>query len=91
MDAINEIENYTNGISESEFTSQSMMRFACIKQIEIIGQAANYITPETKQMFSAVLWKQITGMRHVLVHEYFGIDINLIWQVILNDVPVLKN
>lgn len=68
-----------------------MMRFACIKQIEIIGEAANLITPETKLIFSDLEWKQIIGMRHILVHEYFGVDFNLIWQVIIDDLPSLKS
>jgi len=67
-----------------------MMRFACVKQIEIIGEAANYITPETKALFTDLEWKQIIGMRHILVHEYFGVDFDLIWQVIINDLPILK-
>jgi uncharacterized protein with HEPN domain len=67
-----------------------MMRFACVKQIEIIGEAANYITPETKAKFSDLEWSSIIGMRHVLVHEYFGMDFELIWQVIIGDIPVLK-
>jgi len=53
------------------------MRFASIKQIEIVGEAANYITPETKELFSDIEWKQIIGMRHILIHEYFGVDANL--------------
>jgi uncharacterized protein with HEPN domain len=68
-----------------------MMRFASIKQIEIIGEAANYITPATRDLFSDVEWKQIIGMRHILIHEYFGVDANLLWQVIINDIPVLKD
>jgi len=67
-----------------------MMRFACIKQIEIIGEAANSITSETKAIFTDLEWKQIIGMRHILVHEYFGVDFDLIWQVVIDDLPVLK-
>ena len=88
--AIDEIGDYTLNIALQSFLANSMMRFACIKQIEIIGEAANYITPETKALFTDMEWKQITGMRHILVHEYFGVDFELIWQVILNDLPALK-
>ena len=90
LDAISEIENYTANVDLKEFLGNSMMRFASIKQIEIIGEAANYITPETKQLFSEIEWKQIIGMRHILIHEYFGVDPNLVWQVIANDIPALK-
>lgn len=67
-----------------------MMRFASVKQIEIIGEAANLITPETRAQYPDVPWKQIIGLRHILVHEYFGIDIQLIWQIITDDLADLK-
>jgi len=90
LEAIGEIETYTQNTNLKSFLSNSMMRFACIKQIEIIGEAANLITPETKALFSDIEWLQIIGMRHILVHEYFGVDFDLIWQVIIDDLPVLK-
>lgn len=90
LDAITEIENYTVNVELKDFLTNSMMRFASIKQIEIIGEAANLITPETKALFLGVEWKQIVGMRHILIHEYFGVDPNLVWQVIRNDIPALK-
>jgi uncharacterized protein with HEPN domain len=90
LQAISEIENYISGVSEAEFLDNSMMRFASIKQIEIIGEAANYISAETKSLFTDLQWSQIVGMRHILVHEYFGIDVRLIWQIILKDIPDLK-
>ena len=90
LDAITEIEAYTANIELKDFLANSMMRFASIKQIEIIGEAANYITPETKALFTEIQWKQIVGMRHILIHEYFGIDESLVWQVINQDIPRLK-
>lgn len=67
-----------------------MMRFASVKQIEIIGEAANNISEEVKNKFTEIQWRQITGLRHVLVHEYFGVDNRLIWQIIVDDIPALK-
>lgn len=90
LDAISEIENYTSETTFDFFLDNSMMRFASIKQIEIIGEAANYITEETKSKFTEIEWRQIIGLRHILVHEYFGIDSNLVWQIIANDIPKLK-
>jgi uncharacterized protein with HEPN domain len=91
VEAIAEIESYTNQTDLKLFLNNSMMRFACVKQIEIIGEAANYITTETKALFTDTEWSQIIGMRHILVHEYFGVDFELIWQVIINDLPDLKS
>jgi uncharacterized protein with HEPN domain len=91
LDALGEIENYLAGINFEGFLQNSMMRFACIKQLEIIGEASNHISAETKEKFSSVEWAQITGMRNVFVHEYFGIDINLVWEIALNDLPDLKS
>ncbi len=90
LDAIKEIENYLTNQEFDEFMSNSMMRFACIKQMEIIGEASNHITEETKITFSDLEWRQIIGMRNVFVHEYFGVDERLVWEIIKNDIPVLK-
>lgn len=91
LEAIDEIQHYTNNTDLKSFLSNSMMRFACVKQIEIIGEAANYISSDTRALFSDLEWEQIIGMRHILVHEYFGMDFDLIWQVIIDDLPQLKS
>ena len=67
-----------------------MMRFACIKQMEIIGEASNHITEGVKSQFSSIQWAQIIGMRNVFVHDYFGVDTALVWEIIKNDIPDLK-
>lgn len=90
LESIEEIEKYTEGSTLEVFMQNSMMRFASVKQIEIIGEAANFISDETKNKFSEIQWRQITGLRHVLVHEYFGVDSKLIWQIIADDIPELK-
>jgi uncharacterized protein with HEPN domain len=90
LESIIEIENYTSKATFETFQENSMMRFASVKQIEIIGEAANFISEETKATFTDIQWRQIIGLRHILVHEYFGIDSNLIWQIIAKDIPILK-
>lgn len=90
FDAILEIESYLTGKSYPDFLANSMMRFAIVKQLEIIGEAANHISSETKELFSNIPWSQIIGLRNVFVHEYFGIDLNLTWQIIISDLPDLK-
>ncbi len=90
FDAIEEIEDYIRNINFNEFMNNSMMRFACIKQMEIIGEASNHISEEVKNNFSEIEWNQIIGMRNIFVHEYFGIDSKLVWEIIVTDIPHLK-
>ncbi|OFX32211.1 MAG: hypothetical protein A2X08_08275 [Bacteroidetes bacterium GWA2_32_17] len=91
LEAIIEIEKYLQNTDFPDFMENSMMRFASIKQMEIIGEASNHISDETKSKFSQIEWTQIVGMRNIFVHEYFGVDSTLIWEIIKNDLPDLKN
>jgi uncharacterized protein with HEPN domain len=90
LDAIGEIEKYLIDVDFPIFIENSMMRFACIKQMEIIGEASNHISGELKSKFTDVEWAQIIGMRNVFAHEYFGIDSSIVWEIIKNDIPELK-
>lgn len=76
LNAIEEIETYLLAVEFSAFIENSMIKFACIKQMEIIGEASNHIMDELKSKFTGIEWSQIVGMRNVFVHEYFGIDPN---------------
>jgi uncharacterized protein with HEPN domain len=90
LDAILEVEDYLAGTDVKKFMDNSMMRYACIKQLEIIGEAGNHISEETKSKFTNIEWSQIIGMRNVFVHEYFGVDLNLVWEIIKSELPDLK-
>lgn len=91
LDAIQEVESYIVDVDFEKFMENSMMRFACIKQMEIIGESSNHVTDEVKSEFSSVQWGQIVGMRNVFVHEYFGVDATIVWEIIKGDIPDLKN
>ena len=90
LDAIAEIESYLIEVDYDAFLNNSMMRFACIKQLEIIGEASDHISEEIKSQFTEIEWSPIKGMRNVFVHEYFGIDSRLVWEIIGYDLPELK-
>lgn len=90
LDSIQQIEEYVANADYDTFVTNSMMRFACIKQLEIIGEASNHISEEIKLKFTTVQWNQIRGMRNVFVHEYFGIDSALVWDILKNELPDLK-
>jgi uncharacterized protein with HEPN domain len=90
LDAIAEVEKYITDISLQAFVENSEKRYATIKQIEIIGEACNNITSELRDAHPEIQWKLIRGFRNISIHEYFGINFHLVWEIATNDLPVLK-
>jgi uncharacterized protein with HEPN domain len=90
LDAISEVELYLTNISFDQFLENSEKRFATIKQIEIIGEACNALSAELKLANPAVPWKPIVGFRNISIHEYFGVNLQLLWEIAKNDLPGLK-
>src|ERR1700733_2757888 len=90
LDAICETEIYLRDVSYEQFLTNSEKRFATIKQIEIIGEACNALTNELKLAWPSVPWKPIKGFRNISIHEYFGVNLQLIWEIAKNDLPDLK-
>lgn len=90
LDAIKEIESYLHNVSQEEFLANSEKRFATIKQIEIIGEACTRISSPIKEKHPEVEWKNIIGFRNISIHEYFGVNFQIVWQITQNDLPVLK-
>ncbi len=90
LDAIAEVEKYLDGISYLAFLASSEKRFATIKQIEIIGEACNQITDSFKETHPEIEWKPIRGFRNISIHEYFGVNFQLVWEIAQSDLPVLK-
>src|ERR1700744_3104861 len=91
LDAIAEIETYLAGVSYDEFLENSEKRFATIKQVEIIGEACNALTDELKSDHPEVPWRPIVGFRNISIHEYFGVNLHLVWEIAKNDLPDLKD
>ncbi len=91
LDAILEIETYMQGRTASDFFNNSMLHSACIRQLEIIGEAAGRVSEEVRATSADVPWKEVVGLRNVLIHEYFGVDLNVILEIIEMDMPNLKD
>ena len=87
---IEHLETYTSNLSLEKFSADFMVVEACLYNIQIIGEAANSLSSEVKQKSPAVPWSLIKGMRNRLIHEYFGTDVEVVWNVIQNDLPDLK-
>jgi uncharacterized protein with HEPN domain len=91
LDAISEIETFTKNADFADFSSNSMLFSACVRQLEIVGEAVNRLSDELIANNPDVEWRKVTGLRNMLIHEYFGIDDKLIWSVIQKNIPDLKN
>ena len=90
LEAILEIENYVESVGIDTFTTNSMMFNATVRQLEIIGEAANRLSEQVQTENKSIPWRQIIGLRNMVIHEYFGIDKILVWNVIKQNLPDLK-
>lgn len=90
MDSIKDIEEFVSGADNKKFQEDKMLKYAVVRCIEIIGEASKNFSTEFKKKHADIPWKEITGMRDKVIHDYGGVDYNLVWMVVQKDMPVLK-
>ena len=90
LESIEKIERYTLGVSYEEFMKDDKLKDAVVRNLEIIGEAANYIPDEIKVKYKDIPWRQIVGLRHRLIHGYFVVDYDIVWNIVIKDIPRLK-
>ncbi len=89
LDAGTAITEYVKGMSFEEFCNDRKTYSAVVREFEIIGEAVGKLPDEFKKIRSDVEWQDIKDFRNMLIHEYFGVDLEIVWKVIQDDLPVL--
>jgi uncharacterized protein with HEPN domain len=89
LDAIQKIESYVS-VGHETFITTSHWQDAVIRQLEIIGEAAKRLSPELRSRYPQIPWKRMAGLRDVLIHDYLGVDISMVWQITQTYLPELK-
>lgn len=90
LTSLEEVEEFIHGLSFEEFTKEKKTRNAVIRSLEVIGEAVKNLPESLRARYPDVPWKRMTGMRDKLIHEYFGVDLRIVWKTIKEDLPKLK-
>ncbi len=90
IDAINMIETYTSGFDLKRFSDDRLTQDAVIRNVEIIGEAAKNIPEEICLKAPSIAWREVKAIRDVIAHNYFGIKIETVWAVVVEEIPILR-
>ncbi len=88
-EAIEAIFSYTRGISFDDFRRDRMRCSAVIREFELIGEAVGNLADNVKENYPHIAWQDIKDFRNLLAHEYFGVDLDIVWNIIRSDLPSL--
>jgi uncharacterized protein with HEPN domain len=90
LNAIQKIETYIEGMTANQFKKNELVVDAVVRNLEIIGEASKNIALSTRRLYPDIPWDQMNGMRNVLIHEYFGVDVSTVWHTVKKHLPLLK-
>ena len=91
LEAILRIQSYTLAMEWEDFLSDHKTQDAVVRNLEIIGEAVKNLSPEFTQINPQVPWKDLSGVRDKLIHHYFGVNYEIVWQIVQEDLPALSN
>lgn len=91
LDAVQKARRFVGGVDYAAFSTDDEKSYAVIRALEIIGEASRHIPLSLQERFPDVPWSFMTGMRNKLAHDYFGVDLEVIWRTVREDLPALQS
>jgi len=90
LESIGNIAQYTRGMSFQDFLKDPRTRDAVVRNLEVLGEAARRIPPDIQERYAEIPWAQIVGLRNRLIHGYFLLDYGIVWEIVQNEPPPLR-
>lgn len=90
LESINAIEEFSKDMKKEDLFSNRLKQSAIVREIEIIGESVKNISESLKEKHKEVEWRAIAGTRDKIIHHYFGVDLNIVWDIVKIDIPILK-
>lgn len=90
INSVDRIEEYTKNFTFEEFAKDQKTIDAVVRNLSVIGEAAKNIPEEVKSKHTSIPWDEIAGMRNKIIHEYFGVDEDILWKTVRDDLPLFK-
>ncbi len=90
LGAIGKIKRYTKGLSKQGFAGDDKTLDAVVRNLEVIGEAVKQLPADLRAREPSIDWQKIAGLRDILIHQYFGIDVDILWDIAQNKLPALE-
>ncbi len=90
LSSMNRIEKYVNGLEYEDFIQNDMAVDAVIRNLEIIGEASKNVPENVRSQYPDVPWKRMIGLRNIVIHDYFGVDLSIVWRIVTKNIPAAK-
>lgn len=90
LDAVDKVDQFTRGVDFERFVSDDRTNFAVIRALEVIGEAAKNIPGVIRERYPDIPWREMARIRDKLIHDYFGVDLRVVWRTVQEDVPPLR-
>lgn len=91
LESVNAILEFTDSLSLDQFSNNRLVYSATIREFEIIGEATIHLSDETINKYNQIPWRDLKDFRNLLIHEYFGVDAEIVYNTIKNDLPLLRS